>query len=106
VAAAEQLLFLEESLAHAQFARGGAEPISGLTVAPPCRLDVEIDEIDEGAGGKETLAHIPNRAFDAPLLIATRRRDGSRFKAIVASELQQRWIKANRIALPFQHRTF
>src|SRR5690606_13257166 len=69
------------------------------------RLRVQIVQVGEASGGKETFARKADRALDAALLIAAGDRDRSRLKAIPRRQLEQRGMEADRIANAFEHRT-
>src|SRR2546425_12013420 len=72
-------------------------------VAPAPKLCIEIVDVGKRARRKEGLPQIVNLPFDLALLIRAVRRTGPRREMIVASELEQAWMEANRGARAFQY---
>jgi hypothetical protein len=99
-------LLVREGFSNAQLAIGWTDAVGGLPVAPQRCLRVEIGEIGECASSEKTLAHVSNGTLNAAILIAACRCDGTRFIAVMPSELEQGGMKANRVALPLQDGTF
>ena len=80
-------------------------PIRGLTVAPGRGLGVQIIQILPGPSGEKRIANVTDGPFHATLLVAARDRDRPRLEAIMAGELQEERIEADRIPLTFQDST-
>ena len=94
--------FQGEGFAHAQGRVLGATPVSRLSRTPGLGLRIEVRQIEEGATGEEGFANIANGPFHAPLLIPSRDRHRARLVAIMAGELQQGGIEADRLPLSLE----
>ena len=101
----EQALALgREGLGHRHRGVLGAAPRTGGALAPGLGLRVQVVQIGEGASGEEGLAHVADRALDAPLLVAARHRHRARLEAVVAGEREQGRVEADRVAATLEHR--
>ncbi len=60
----------------------------------------------ESAGGKEGVANIADCPFDPPLLVTPTEGHRARLEAVVPGKGEQSRVKADRIALTFQHGAF
>jgi len=67
----------------------GQRPVGRHAVAPCLCLPVQIIEAVERACGKEGVAHVSYRPFDAALFIAARNRDRPRFVEVMRGDLVQ-----------------
>jgi hypothetical protein len=65
---------------------------------------LQVFQINKVTGSEEGGPYVTNRALHAAFLIPPGYGHGARFVAIVSGELQQRWMKADGVAVTFQHR--
>ena len=96
-------LFLGKGLPYREPRVTGTQTVVGLPEAPGIGLTVEVGHVDIRARGEEGVAYIANGSLDAPLLISSSHRHRPGLEAVVTGELQQRGMKADGIALAFEH---
>jgi len=102
----ETRLLLHERLGDG--ARGIPGHLPGVRhrVAPRDELPVEIRDIAEVARGEERLAQVANRALDAAFFPGRSHGAGPGDEVVVAAELEEPWVEADRLPLPLEDGAF
>src|SRR6266853_5107259 len=99
-------LLLGEDLAYAATALGRTEPLGGRIRTPGERLNIQIIEITETTRGEECFAGKPDGAFHLTFLVPPCDRYRPGLEAVVAGQLKQRRMEADRLADALEHGAF
>lgn len=95
-------LLFDQGLRHGAGGIARHLPGVGHGVAPLDELPGEILDIPERAGGEERLAQGADRALDAALFPGRSYRAGAGDAGVMAAELEQPRVEADRVALALE----
>ena len=82
---------------------GGDEPGALNAIDPRVELGVEVVDGSEGSGGEEGFAKVAHAPLDASFLVAARDGAGLWCEVVVTGQLENAWMKANKLAFALEH---